>query len=201
MASAGDQWSCSSTVPLTTCTGSVAVACGTPSPRLARAPSYLTVFPLPPSWHAHTQPHMRQRPKIPDTALHVLSLAPTRRHGPGACVTWDASREAEGTDLRQFDWYCSICCAPPPHPCSSCDRRFCCYYCAAATSADKWLRHSGSSLASSIDLNSICDTCAALFYPTKTLRSTVCLPRKVQVVQAGMMVLMKREELQRVCLR
>ena len=26
------------------------------------------------------------------------------RHGPGACVTWDPSREAEGTDLRQFDW-------------------------------------------------------------------------------------------------
>ena len=27
-----------------------------------------------------------------------------RRHGPGACVSWDATREAQGTDLRQFDW-------------------------------------------------------------------------------------------------
>jgi hypothetical protein len=60
-----------------------------------------TLWPWKPPGQRHARSHC---PCVPVRARHVTLAVSSRRHGPGPCVLWDASREAEGTDLRQFDW-------------------------------------------------------------------------------------------------
>jgi len=76
----GGPSSCSSTARSTICTASAAVACGA-----SVYPAALRLTPVLQPWRS-------------------CLTCPACRHGPGTCVKWDASREAEGSDLRQFDW-------------------------------------------------------------------------------------------------
>jgi len=113
--SAADQWSCSSTVHSTTCTASVAAACGMPLPVPFWLPAclFLSHLFLPPS-SAHTPPTPHEEDQRSKCA-HNLIWFPHTGTGPAR-----ASRgmQAERPKAPTFDSLIGACLIPPLHSAS-----------------------------------------------------------------------------------